>query len=291
MPLISGRTLGEWDRAFREGLISLHGANEAKAIARAAFRHLLGKDPLQLDGHTLLTKEQSSRAEAIQLRLVAGEPLQYVLGTVLFHGLELAVDPRVLIPRPETEELVDLIIHAQDMVSTRIVDVCTGSGCIALALKQAFTGTAVTGCDISDGALDVARSNSATTGLDVAWKKCDALGAGLNALFTGQERPGRMLVVSNPPYVPQQDKLRMDPHVLLHEPHLALFVEDTDPHLFYRAIAKAFVPHAGVMDELWFEAHHLCAPATADEVRSQGFSRVEVLKDLSGNPRFIRARK
>lgn len=83
----------------------------------------------------------------------------------------------------------------------------------------------------------------------------------------------------------------MDPHVLLHEPHLALFVEDTDPHLFYRAISKAFVPHAGVMDELWFEAHHLYAPATADEVRSQGFSRVEVLKDLSGNPRFIRARK
>ncbi|MGV9011589.1 MAG: peptide chain release factor N(5)-glutamine methyltransferase [Flavobacteriales bacterium] len=291
MPLTSGKTLGEWDRAFREGLTPLHGKDEAKTITRAAFRHLLGKDPLQLDSHTLLTTEQSSHADAMQLRLVAGEPLQYVLGTVLFHGLEMAVDPRVLIPRPETEELVDLVIHAQDVEPARILDVCTGSGCIALALKQAFTGAAVTGCDISDGALDVARSNGATTGLDVAWKKCDALGAGLNALFTGLERPDRTLVVSNPPYVPQRDKQRMDPHVLLHEPHLALFVEDTDPHLFYRAIAKAFVPHAGVMDELWFEAHHLYAPATAEEVRSQGFSRVEVLKDLSGNPRFIRAWK
>ena len=291
MPSAHDQTLAYWEQSFRESLLELHGADEAKAITRVAFREILGKDPFQMDAKALLTSTQSSRAREVLQRLVAGEPLQYVIGSVEFFGLKLRVDPSVLIPRPETEELVDLMVRAQAAAPVRIFDICTGSGCIALALKKAFPQAFVTGCDISERALDVACSNGATTGLEVTWNNCDALGAGLNALLTAERTEGRTLVISNPPYVPQQDKATMDPHVLLHEPHLALFVENADPHLFYRAIAQAFAPLAGLEDELWFEAHHLHAPATAEVVRTEGFSRVELLQDLSGNPRFIRARK
>jgi release factor glutamine methyltransferase len=291
MSSIGDQTFAYLERTFRESLLELHGADEARAITRAAFREILGKDPLQVDAQAMLTAIQCTRAREVLKRLAAGEPLQYIIGSVEFYGLKLRVDASVLIPRPETEELVDLVVRAQAVAPARIFDICTGSGCIALALIKAFPQALATGCDISEVALDVARSNGAATGLEVTWNNCDALGAGLNALFTAERTEGRTLVISNPPYVPQQDNATMEPHVLLHEPHLALFVENADPHLFYRAIAQAFAPVAQLEDELWFEAHHLHAPATAEVVRAEGFSRVELLQDLSGNPRFIRARK
>jgi release factor glutamine methyltransferase len=204
------QSFGELERTFRESLLELHGADEARAITRAAFREILGKDPLQVDAQAMLTAIQCTRAREVLKRLAAGEPLQYIIGSVEFYGLKLRVDASVLIPRPETEELVDLVVRAQAVAPARIFDICTGSGCIALALIKAFPQALATGCDISEVALDVARSNGAATGLEVTWNNCDALGAGLNALFTAEGTEGRTLVISNPPYVPQQDNATME---------------------------------------------------------------------------------
>lgn len=289
MPLQEEPTLENRLRDYRDRLLPLHGEAEAKAMARAVFREILGKDPVQCDGRTRLSNDQQVQARSILEKLATGMPVQYALGHTWFHGLRIAVDPRVLIPRPETEELVQLIITAQPTPPVRIVDVCTGSGCIALALKKAFQTAQVRGTDISSEALDVARANARSNGLEVEWRRQDALRTDVFASFV-EGSAGRTIVVSNPPYVPLAEKEDMAANVTEHEPHLALFVEDNDPQIFYRAIATAAARGLAKGDELWFEAHYLHAPVTATAVKAAGFSSVELIQDLSGNPRFIRAR-
>jgi release factor glutamine methyltransferase len=200
------------------------------------------------------------------------------------------VDPRVLIPRPETEELVDRIIRSFAVPPTRIIDIGTGSGCIGLALKKAFPQARVVGMDKSSDALAVARSNGLANVLEVEWKEADALSPEWAGML-GSADQGRTLVVSNPPYVPRSEEKDMEATVRDHEPHAALFVPDDDPQLFYRAIAgtAAAALHAG--DELWFEGHYIHTRASTELVRGMSFRAVETFSDLSGHPRFIRAVK
>ncbi len=275
----------------REALIVLHGPDEARAILRAVFQDRLGLAVPELEPDRVLSLEELASLQHTLQRLRAGQPLQYVLGHVEFHGLRIAVDPRVLIPRPETEELVDRIIRASDQPPTTIVDIGTGSGCIALALKKAFPQAKVFGLDISSSALELARMNAQANGLEVEWTACDALGPELLPLLKKLRSPGGMLVVSNPPYVPVSDKGSMQKQVLEHEPHLALFVDDADPQLFYRAIATAAASARVQGDRLWFEAHYLHAAGTINVVKAAGFEEVKLIKDLSGNPRFISAQR
>lgn len=275
----------------REALIAVHGPAEARAMVRAVFKDRLGLAIPELEPERLLSIEELVSMQEPLERLQAGEPLQYVLGHVDFHGLCIAVDPRVLIPRPETEELVDRIIRASDQPPAAIVDIGTGSGCIALALKKAFTQAKVFGVDISTSALELARANGQANGLAVEWTACDALGPELASLLKKLRLSGGMLVVSNPPYVPVSDKGSMQKQVLEHEPHLALFVEDADPQLFYRAIATAAASAMVQGDRLWFETHYRHAAGTLDVVKAAGFEQAELIKDLSGNPRFIRAQR
>jgi release factor glutamine methyltransferase len=206
------------------------------------------------------------------------------LGSTTFHGLRINVDPAVLIPRPETEELVDRIIRAQTATPGRIIDIGTGSGCIALALKQAFPAAQVIGVDISADALDVGRRNAALNGLEVEWRLLDVLvpDASLGAVD---------LMVSNPPYVPRSDESGMEPHVRDHEPHLALFVEDEDPLLFFRSIAQLGLRSLAFDGQLWFEGHHHYTKEIPALLLSMGYAEVQLLNDLSGKPRFISARR
>lgn len=207
--------------------------------------------------------------------------MQYVLGRVTFHGLTLAVDPAVLIPRPETEELVQRIIDAYTVAPRSIVDIGTGSGCIALALKKAFPEAKVHGVDLSDDALDVAKANALSNELEVNWMKADVLSDGIAI-------PGPFdLVVSNPPYIPEQDSGAMEERVLRHEPHLALFVKDVDPCVFYRHIARFAQQRLARGGSLWFETHYRYTQEVEGILEKEKFRNITVASDLSGNPRFV----
>lgn len=277
---------------YRKALLPQHGEQDMRAMIRAVLQHELAIPFPELEPERILSTGEAARLEQVFARLLAGEPLQYVLGHVDFHGLQLAVDPRVLIPRPETEELVERIVQFnRPLEPLWIVDIGTGSGCIALALKQAFPSARVSGMDRSAPALALAQANGTRNGLTVAWKESDALGPDLLPWLQAGWAPGRTIVVSNPPYVPRADSAEMQPQVLLHEPHAALFVPDDDPHRFYRSMAAAVARCAVPGDELWFEAHYRFAPGTARVVEALGFPQVELMDDLSGNPRFIRAWK
>jgi release factor glutamine methyltransferase len=269
---------------YQRDLSALYPMGEVRAITCAVFHAKLGWDSAEL---SLRRGSALSESEILSVylplkRLRTGEPLQYVLGAVDFHGVPLSVDARVLIPRPETEELVDLIIRSRDNAPHDILDIGTGSGCIALALKKRFPLAEVIGIDASAAALALASQNSAANGLDVSWSLADVLDP-------AWEIPLADLVVSNPPYVPLSEEATLAVNVRDHEPRMALFVDDVDPLLFYRVIGQqAFrmLPSGG---ELWFEGHHVHTPEVGRMLERIGFRSVEVLLDLSGASRFTRA--
>lgn len=282
-------TAGALAADYRRALQSLYSPGELRAIIRMVFGNRAGFSFPELEPERKISPPDAASLQKDLARLVAGEPVQYVLGTVLFHGLTLKVDPRALIPRPETEEMVERIATSLPFRPACIVDVGTGSGCIALALKSIYPEARVIGIDKSTDALALARENGQALGLTVEWAHQDALGAGLGAtLKRAMPGPGNLLV-SNPPYVPRTDAAEMATQVVAHEPHAALFVGENDPQLFYRAICKAgeHTLHPG--DALWLEAHYRHAPATAALVLDAGFSTVDLLRDSSGNYRYIHA--
>ena len=271
---------------YDSSLAARYAAGERRAIVRAVFQERLGWDAAQLEMHR---NEALSESELLQVydplkRLQAGEPLQYVLGHVHFHGLRLAVAPGVLIPRPETEELVYRLVEEGGDPQC-IVDLGTGSGCIALALQRAFPRAKVTGVDVSPDALAIARSNGALHGLAVKWVLADLRDPDL-LLPDGTD-----LVVSNPPYVPLSEAPSLSEHVREHEPGLALFVPDDDPLLFYRRIAAAAIRSLVDGGRIAFEGHYRHAAQVGDLLRQHGFRNVRVEADLSGLPRFILAQR
>jgi len=281
---VATNTVGSMFDLYRTELGALFGAAEAKAMVRIVFQEAFGWDAAQLDMHrsTALSESELLKVYTPLTRLRTGEPLQYVLGHAWFMGMKLHVAPGVLIPRPETEEMVELI-QRRGRTFKRIVDIGTGSGCIALGLKRSFPDAEVIAMDVSTEALTIACRNGTEQALNIDWQQCDVLS-------NEREFPRDLdLVVSNPPYVPRSEAGAMERHVLDHEPHVALFVDDADPLLFYRVIAQkarlAMVPGG----EVWFEGHYSHSNAVGDMLLVQGYSKVEVLNDLSGSPRFIHA--
>ncbi|MBC7447747.1 MAG: peptide chain release factor N(5)-glutamine methyltransferase, partial [Hymenobacteraceae bacterium] len=210
-------------RSFTADLAAAYDPAEARALARRVLGHRLGLAPheLALSGGKALSAQQHQRLTDDQRRLLANEPVQYILGTAPFLDLELEVGPGVLIPRPETEELVQLVVAEQRSVLTpRLLDVGTGSGCIAVALGQYLPRADVTGLDVSAEALTIARRNGQRYGDRVRWLQTDVFGE-LTRATLGGALDG---LISNPPYVPQREAAALAPHVRDHEPALALFV-------------------------------------------------------------------
>lgn len=280
---VATNSVGAVLEQYQRDLGGLYQASEVRAIAAAVFHHALERDLLHLlmDRDAALSESELLRVYLPLKRLRTGEPLQYVLGSTSFHGLTIAVDPDVLIPRPETEELVDLIVRS-GFRPARIVDVGTGSGCIALALKKHFATAQVAGIDVSHKALLRARGNARLNELEVEWLEGDVLDPSVPL-------PPADLIVSNPPYVLRSEADTLSVHVRAHEPHLALFVEDEDPLRFHRAIgAKAMdaLPPGG---QLWFEGHRDHIALLPAVLLQQGFREAEAIIDLSGAPRFVRA--
>ena len=261
---------------------------EAEQIARLVAAHLAGLGnhtaPLLVDPTRAWAIDEERLAAAVT-RLRAGEPMQYILGHTDFYGRLFSVDSRVLIPRPETEELVHLICH-EERSARRLLDVGTGSGCIAISLALELPAATVSAVDISTEALALARHNAEQLGAKVDFRQADAL-QGLSEAFDEEFD----VIVSNPPYVPDSDRSTMHCNVLEHEPALALFVPDEDPLCFYRAIAEAGLTLLRAGGKLYFEIYH----ALADEMRllieSLGYEEVRIITDLYNKPRMLCGRK
>lgn len=265
-------------------LSNLYSEREVRNILLLVLEDIFGfnRSALLISKEITLSHDQLQELDQISSRLQTGEPVQYVIGFTYFDDLKIGVAPGVLIPRPETEELVSWIHESiQNQKNPEIEDWCTGSGCIALAVKNRMQDAHVTGIDISGEALEIAQSNAKDLNLNVVFELHDAL----EIKKTG----GVDVVISNPPYIPWLEKEQMHQNVTGFEPDLALFVPDENPLLFYRAIAEyaAKILHDNGM--LFFELHENFGSETKAMLEQLGFTGIEIRQDLQGKNRMLKA--
>ena len=269
---------------IREKLSVRYEPSECESISFLIFEHVLGYSRLQvhLKKDETIPDAKVTEIEEILNRLADGEPIQYILGKAEFYGLTFTVNPHVLIPRQETEELVDWIINDNKLPALRILDIGTGSGCIPVALTKNIPDTEVFAYDISAEALAVANQNAVHNDVDIRTQKVDILhweAASVDKTFD--------IIVSNPPYVKDEEKSLMLEHVLSHEPHLALFVSNDDPLIFYRRIAEFAQQHLSPEGKLYFEINEALGNETASVLKEKGFPKVTLKKDINGKDRMI----
>lgn len=274
---------------FRQELASHYPEEEIKAILYNLFGSLMGwsRATVHLKKSVLLTSEIEKRFMGSLERLAAGEPIQYIIGTTEFCGLILTVQPGVLIPRPETEELAVMVTRQNLPFRNQeisILDIGTGSGCLALALKKAFPTSQVTGTDISRIALSTARKNAENNLLEITLLENDVLQPSL-IRFPDMFH----LIVSNPPYIPEQERETMSRHVVEHEPESALFVPNENPLIFYDAIAGFAKTNLMPEGFVYVEIHEDLGEETVTLFRNNGFRSVELFRDYFGKNRFVRA--
>ena len=291
-------------------LTPLYGPQEAKAMTRLLLEDLfsLSFADILCGATEHLSDADTMRLQQSVVRLLDAEPLQYVTGTAFFCGHPFHVAPGVLIPRPETEWIVDTAVNLVTASAPRILDIGTGSGCIAtsislaLADKHCYTEA----WDISEDALRIAADNAERLGAEVKFRRRDALRleeekseemrleeekGGAEALSDTNAAEPWDIIVSNPPYICNREAADMHANVLRHEPHLALFVPDTDPLLFYRAIASYAMRSLRKGGWLLFECNTLYAHDTAQMALDMGFATSVVEDDCFGKPRFVKAQK
>jgi len=266
-------------------LKGLYPETEIKSFSYLIIEKLTGfsRTEIIVNKNTLFSDEQHHVIETFIEKLKKNVPIQYILGETEFFGLAFNVNESVLIPRPETEELVEWI-HSENTLTANlnILDIGTGSGCIAISLKHEFPNASVHAFDISEKVLETAQSNATLNKLEVNFSKVDILN-------TPEMKQKWDIIVSNPPYVTELEKSKILPNVLDYEPHLALFVPDNDPLLFYRCIAIFAQQHLKPKGKLYFEINRQFGKATVDLLTAMGFGNVELRKDISGNDRMIRS--
>ena len=272
---------------IRDALRGIYPDSEALALAKMLLVEVFGFTTLELYGgkdKEISGKRRSVLDEMIR-RLKKNEPIQYIIGIETFCGFPFEVNSHVLIPRPETQELVYWIAgDCRGKLSLRMLDVGTGSGCIAISLAKLVEGATVEAWDVSDKALEVAVRNAEKNRADVLFRQQDVLKA-----VSGDAR--YEVIVSNPPYIAEKERTEMDANVLEWEPSLALFVADDDPLIFYRAIAllaKDMLVEDGL---LYFEINQAYGQETMQMLEKLGYTSVELRKDGWGNDRMIKAKR
>jgi release factor glutamine methyltransferase len=264
-------------------LIPSHGEGEARSLARIVLEDVFdwrpGRRTRPMDEQEIID------LEGLTERMLTGEPLQYILGTADFYGLKFRVTPAVLIPRPETEELVEWALEwlKSHSGSREILDIGTGSGCIPIALAKQRTALRLTAVEVSEAARQVAAANAAEHGVEIDLRLLDFLDA------TARESLGRYdLIISNPPYIPQREKSLMPDLVKRHEPSLALFVEDSDPLIFYRTILNFALTHLESGGGVLFECNEFTLAEVVHLAEKLSFWTL-VRHDLQGKPRMLLA--
>ena len=277
-------TLAEKQVQYLDALGKICDQAEARAITLWVLEDVLHvKGPkLSMERFMVLTTHQEAVLDDYLKRLLKYEPVQYILGYAEFYGLKFKVSPAVLIPRPETEELVELVISAISNPKSKILDIGTGSGCIPIALKKNIPDADVTSIDISEDALHIAKENATTNDVEVSFINKDILRNIPDHRFD--------IIVSNPPYIGYDEKEKMNDNVLIYEPHLALFSDD--PLLFYRRIAEITPKILNPKGKIYLEVSEYRAKEVADIFNKVGednnlSATVQIKKDMSGKDRIV----
>ena len=271
-------------RELVNGLTPEFGKGEANQLARIVFEDAFGITNFLRRQE--LTPNQLSQLKEIQERILAHEPVQYILGMTYFYDLKFKVNPAVLIPRSETEELVAWILedHSTNQ-NLRILDIGTGSGCIPITLKAKAPNYQITAVDISTAAISVAKENTEINQVEVNFQELDILNK-----ESWEKLPSYEIIVSNPPYIPQREKDLMGKSVLNHEPSLALFVTNEDPLIFYRTIIEFSKKQLTNGGWLYFETNEFNATEVEALLFKAGYFDIEKRQDLQGKDRMLKAR-
>ena len=276
----------EYKINFINSLLPFYDEMEAESFFYLILenRHQLRRIDLALDAEKEFSDSEISNWNIILEKLKTQIPIQYILGTTHFYGSEFIVDENVLIPRPETEELVDWIVKLNTKLSKKkdlkILDIGTGSGCIAISLAKNILNSEVFAVDVSEKALAVAEKNATLNKVTVTFLH-------KNILETNHLDQKFDIIVSNPPYVRNLEKAEIKPNVLENEPHLALFVPDNDPLIFYKKIAELAAANLNPNGQLFFEINQYLGKETQDLLESLGLKNIELRKDIYGNDRMI----
>lgn len=279
-------SVAELLKVYRENLLKIYNPREAKNITQWVFEKELQLNALKLEmnRYQLLTTHQQKELKTILKRLLNSEPVQYILGEAYFLDMKLSVNSSVLIPRPETEELVEWIAkEVGKNFNGKILDIGTGSGCIAIGLKKILPKAEIFACDISQEALQIATQNSQLLNFKIEFFKHDILAPDfLNNSFD--------IIVSNPPYIPENEKEHIEKNVLNFEPHSALFTPNNHALIFYESIVKQCTN--GLLNkrgQLFFEIHFSKAKETEQLLQTSKFKNIEVKKDIFGKERMVKA--
>jgi len=287
------KTIGNVFTDFKQNLAGLYDEQEIEAVALLAISELCGLSNAKIKAfpETVLTEEQVQGLTDILKQLKTGKPIQYILGKTEFYGLPFNVNSSVLIPRPETEELVEWVISSVgsgQLAVSSVLDIGTGSGCIAITIKKNLPHLNVSAIDISPAALQTAKQNAQLNDVDVDFIEADIFN--LIPLPQISHLTSQIsIIVSNPPYVTLHDKTQMHTNVTDFEPHTALFVPEHDPLIFYKAIADFAIKNLSPNGLLFFEINESYGEEIVKLLADKGFKNIELRKDMSGRDRMIRA--
>jgi release factor glutamine methyltransferase len=272
---------------IKDELSGYYPETEIQSFVRLIIEHVCNMSFTRfiLRKNELLNPSVKIKVREIVERLKKSEPIQYILGETEFFGMRLKVAPGVLIPRPETEELVQWIINLNRLKDPSILDIGTGSGCIALALKKNIGAATVSAVDVSEEALGIAESNASMHNLNVNFFRADILN------FRKYNWQQYNIIVSNPPYVRELEKIQMEKNVLQYEPANALFVPDDDPLLYYRFIKDCSAKYLQKNGLIFFEINEKFGNDLAILFEKSGFKNIEVAKDIHGKNRFLKCTK
>lgn len=271
---------------IRQKLSGTYPDSEITGLIRIMIEFVTGLAYSRLlsDKSIKLSESQKLKINEITQRLLRHEPIQYIIGSTEFYGLPFKVNKNTLIPRPETEELVEQIIKESNSLKLDILDIGTGSGCIAISLKKHLLGASVEAWDISREAILTASENAEENNSNIKFQEVDVL--------TQYPQDQQFdIIVSNPPYILEMEKLQMDNNVLDYEPHVALFVPNDNPLLFYKRIADIGLDLLKPKGKLYFEINREQGERTCEMLLGKGYINIELIKDISGNDRIIKAER
>ena len=280
------QTILSLKQLIRKELSSIYPLGEIKSFIYIIFEQVLSykKIDTNINNKEIVNEESLKIIYKIVERLKNNEPIQYIFGETDFYDLEFKLNEDTLIPRPETEELVDLIIQENFNKNISILDIGTGSGCIAISLKNNLPQSKVSAIDISSNAISIAKENAKRYNLELSFIKDDILNP-------SQKYSIYDIIVSNPPYIRNSEKKLMLQNVLEYEPHRALFVEDNDPLIFYREIAKFGKQHLSQNGIIYFEINEKLSFETKNLLEDLGYNEISIIKDINDRDRIIKAKK